>query len=289
MAMEYLSSLTGIPWLPLALGGGAVVLLAGVYLMRRSRSSQFKLSEKHKEKGVVFLFQFPPIPSSPNASPFCLKLETFLRMNEINYKIVSTRRTGPKGKSPFIAYNGQVISDSDFVVDFLIKELQLKCDSGLDESQKAVGHVTCQMLEENTYWAIVHYRWVQNVRQLPDLFVNSPGTVMRLFLRYMIAPKVEKSCYAQGMGRHSVAEINQIAERDFRSLSTILGDKPYLLGETATSHDATVFGTTATVLYSGEGSAAHTLLTTELLNVRDYTQRIRDRWFADWDDKCLKD
>ncbi|XP_065194132.1 failed axon connections homolog isoform X3 [Sycon ciliatum] len=285
--MDFFKS--GPSWLPVAVGGGAVVLLAGALLFRKGSKKPFVLSDDYKEKDVVYLFHFGRVPSGPDPSSFCVKMETFLRMNGIKYKAITTQQMGPKDKMPYIAYNGQVISDSDFIVDFLIKELQLKCDSDLDESQRAVGHVTCQMLEENTYWAIVHYRWVQNVRQLPDLFVNSPGTVMRLFLRYMIAPKVEKSCYAQGMGRHSVAEINQIAERDFRSLSTILGDKPYLLGETATSHDATVFGTTATVLYSGEGSAAHTLLTTELLNVRDYTQRIRDRWFPDWDDRCLKD
>ena len=148
--MDFFKS--GPSWLPVAVGGGAVVLLAGALLFRKGSKKPFVLSDDYKEKDVVYLFHFGRVPSGPDPSSFCVKMETFLRMNGIKYKAITTQQMGPKDKMPYIAYNGQVISDSDFIVDFLIKELQLKCDSDLDESQRAVGHVTCQMLEENTYW-----------------------------------------------------------------------------------------------------------------------------------------
>jgi hypothetical protein len=54
----------------------------------------------------------------PNLSPFCCKLETWLRIAGIPYEVVDTSdpRKGPKGKVPFIEDAGQRIGDSSFIV-----------------------------------------------------------------------------------------------------------------------------------------------------------------------------
>ena len=39
------------------------------------------------EKDVVYLFQFSRCPTIPSASPFCLKVENWLRMNGIQYEV----------------------------------------------------------------------------------------------------------------------------------------------------------------------------------------------------------
>lgn len=38
------------------------------------------------EPGMVYLFQFPRSSAVPSVSPFCLKLETWLRMADVPYK-----------------------------------------------------------------------------------------------------------------------------------------------------------------------------------------------------------
>jgi hypothetical protein len=39
------------------------------------------------EKDIVYLYQFSRCPTIPSASPFCLKVETWLRMNSIQYEV----------------------------------------------------------------------------------------------------------------------------------------------------------------------------------------------------------
>lgn len=36
---------------------------------------------------VAYLYQFPRFKYVPSMSPFCLKLETWLRMAEVNYEV----------------------------------------------------------------------------------------------------------------------------------------------------------------------------------------------------------
>lgn len=39
------------------------------------------------EKDVVYLYQFSRCPTLPSASPFCLKVENWLRMNGVGYEV----------------------------------------------------------------------------------------------------------------------------------------------------------------------------------------------------------
>lgn len=39
------------------------------------------------EKDIVYLYQFPRCPTLPSASPFCLKVESWLRMAGIKYEV----------------------------------------------------------------------------------------------------------------------------------------------------------------------------------------------------------
>ena len=101
---------------------------------------------------VVYLHQYPRSTNGPNTSPFCLKLELFLRMTKLPYEVIESCEGGPKGKVPFIEMDGQTVADSDFIVDFLTKKFGLTLDDKLDATQAATAHAVQQMVEENTYW-----------------------------------------------------------------------------------------------------------------------------------------
>jgi len=54
--------------------------------------------------------------------------------------------------------------------------------------------------------------------------------------------------HGQGLGRHANSEIAWLADRSLASLSTTLGDKPYLTGETICGADATLFAMIAGIV-----------------------------------------
>ena len=51
-------------------------------------SHRKNLKRKAYPKDIVILHQFPPGKKIPNVSPFCLKLETWLRMSDIRYEVI---------------------------------------------------------------------------------------------------------------------------------------------------------------------------------------------------------
>ena len=61
------------------------------------------------------LYQFAPTWGIPNLGQFNVKVETYLRMTKLPYKVVETLPLkGPKGKLPFIEDEGLRIADSVF-------------------------------------------------------------------------------------------------------------------------------------------------------------------------------
>ena len=72
-------------------------------------------------KDVVILHQFPRTRTCPNSSPFPLKLETFLRMADVEYKVEEKHFMSAKGKSPWITMNGEDVADSEIAMEHITK------------------------------------------------------------------------------------------------------------------------------------------------------------------------
>ncbi len=58
---------------------------------------------------MIKLFQFPSPKDFPNYSPYCVKLETYLKFADINYQSIATMdmKNSPTKTMPYIQLNGQ--------------------------------------------------------------------------------------------------------------------------------------------------------------------------------------
>ncbi|MBC7944174.1 MAG: glutathione S-transferase N-terminal domain-containing protein, partial [Burkholderiales bacterium] len=82
---------------------------------------------------MIKLYQFEPAFGLPNASPFCMKLETYLRMAGLPFEIAPNANImkAPKGKMPYIEDNGRAIADSSLIIEYLRKTYGDRLDAKL--------------------------------------------------------------------------------------------------------------------------------------------------------------
>src|SRR4051812_5346275 len=112
------------------------------------------------------LFQPPTRPwKTPNLSPFCTKLECYLRMAEIPYKAAAMQiGKAPKGKIPYVELpDGTRMGDSQLIIEHFERTLaadgKLALDDGLSSRDRAIGHLTRRALEEGYYFVTLFSRW----------------------------------------------------------------------------------------------------------------------------------
>ena len=129
-----------------------IAISAITYLIYSLVKAKGKERKRFTKPETVLLHQVSPTALSVSGSPFCLKLETFLRMTKIPYENEYGMKFSKKGKVPWIEFNGQEIADSNFCIRFLMKEFRVDLDTHLNWTDRAIGHSIRTMLEENFYW-----------------------------------------------------------------------------------------------------------------------------------------
>jgi glutathione S-transferase len=139
------------------------------------------------------------------------------------------------------------------------------------------------MLEENTYWHIVHVRYVLDEAWsvYRPCFESLFPPVVGKIVPTMIRRKTLKALHAQGLGRHQPAEVLEMGKHDISVLATVLGDKPFLLGEQPTSFDATVYAFLASITAFPVDSPFRRFVL-EQKNLVQYVDRFQQRFFANW-------
>ncbi len=232
---------------------------------------------------MIQLYQFPHANAVRNISPYCLKVETFLRMAELPYEVVSVMNPmgAPKKKLPYIVDGEKTIADSEFILDYLIDRYSLNFEQRLSDQDKALGLCVVRTLDEHFIWTLMYSRWLDD-RYWPE-FKNLIFKKMPLPLRCIIPNKIRKNIrqavLLQGMARHSTAEIESFAKKTLTAVSHLLADKTYLLGDQPTRYDASVYAFVANTLKLPMNTAvkAHAQ---QLKNLVDYCERMDQRYFS---------
>ncbi|WP_259465948.1 Tom37 metaxin N-terminal-like domain-containing protein, partial [Pseudomonas aeruginosa] len=103
-----------------------------------------------------------------NASPYCLKLETWLRLAGLEYqvKVVSDPRKAPKGKLPYVRIEGEAIGDSEIVIRTLGERYGVTLDAGLDARGKGWARAITRLCDEHLYYLMLYFRWFDDQQAL---------------------------------------------------------------------------------------------------------------------------
>jgi glutathione S-transferase len=228
---------------------------------------------------MLELYQFAP-SWGISASPFCLKLEIYLRMMELPYKVaIGDLQKAPKGKLPYITDRGITIGDSNLIIEYLKTTYGDRLDRDLSKSDRAISLAISRLLDENLYWVIVYSRWQDPVNwpKTKAAYFDYLPIPLQWFVPHLARQSTLKSLAGHGMGKHDAAEIYDIGCRDLTALSDFLGDKPFMMGDDATSIDASTYAFIANILWVPIASPLQDLART-LTNLQDYGDRMKAKF-----------
>jgi glutathione S-transferase len=234
---------------------------------------------------MIKVHQFEPAFGLPNASPFCMKLETYLRMAGIPFELAPPNmqdiRKAPKGKMPFIEDNGNIIADSTFIIDYLKSNHGVTLDNWLSPEQKAIALGFQRLMEENLYWVMVHTRWLEPTGWpvIKATFFDKIPVPFKWFVPALAKRGLIKAMHGHGIGRHSVAEIHEIGKRDITAIANFLGDKPYFMGNQPSTIDATIYAFVANLVYVPIASPLKQQ-TEKYPQLKAYCERMQARYYA---------
>ncbi len=234
---------------------------------------------------LLTLFQPPGRPwRSPSLSPFCVKLETYLRITETPHEVEPMARSGaPKGKVPYVDLgDGTILGDSHLIIAELeqrrIAAGKPALDAGLGARDAAVGHAVRRMLEEGFYYVMLHQRWTPEASYevMKAAFKNFvPGFVLPLVRR-----DIKKRVHGQGTGRHTLEQTAAFGAADLEALADVLGDQPFVLGDRPRIVDCVAFAFVESILAFPVDSPLKQRLAARA-NLVAYRARIRARWYPD--------
>jgi glutathione S-transferase len=232
---------------------------------------------------TIKLYQFPPALGLPNASPFCMKLETYLRMTGLPFQSVYTLdlRRAPKRKMPYIDDQGTVVADSNLAIDYLKSKYGDPLDGWLSTEQRAVSLAMRRLIEEDLYWALLHERWMDEAgwAMTRDAFFARVPAPLKWVLPNLARRSVRESLWGHGMGRHSHAEIDAIGCADLTALADFLDAKAFMMGSQPSTLDATAYATFANILWVPHETVFKAHLA-RYPQVAAYCERMKARYYA---------
>lgn len=194
---------------------------------------------------MLKLYQFERTWGIPNLSPFCCKIETYLRFAGIDYEMEAVLPTSaPKGKLPYIVDHDITLADSRFIVLHLKSSYQ-DLDNGLTDTDWAIAVAMQRLIEEHLFWIALYSRWQytdKNWRVNKTAIFSVLPPVVRDLGASWTRRKILQQIYGQGTGRHQSEDIFALGKQDIDALVAFLGDKKYFFGSQPTTLDASAFG-----------------------------------------------
>ena len=228
---------------------------------------------------MITLYSYPQLFGLPDNNPFGLKVDTFLRLAQIPYKqehILDTKNA-PRGQLPYLIDNGEVITESNNIINYLSTQYEVAFDDALTLSQQQMHFLITRMLDNHLYWIMSYSRWQDDnvwplfkaefLKQVPQLTDEK--------LEQIKSYNKQKYQY-QGVGKYTVNAIYEAGIADLLSIGNLLQNKPFLFGKQIKAIDACCYGFLANIFYFEIDTPLKKCINAHP-HLKNYLGRIRER------------
>lgn len=203
---------------------------------------------------MLELIQFPRGLGVMNPSPFCMKVEVFLKLAGLPYQVDEHTPPFrlPKGKLPALRDGDTLVCDSEAI----LRHLQQRHHAALPPALRAPEHgsdlALRRLVEEHLYFALLWLRWIDDdsFRAVKQAFFGRLPWPLRTLVPALVRRKMRRDLAGQGMGRHRPDEIVARAIADLDALQAALGPRAFFGGDAPSALDASTYATLGNVLYA---------------------------------------
>jgi glutathione S-transferase len=227
---------------------------------------------------MIKLYTFPPAFGLRNASPFCLKVEMALTWLDIPFEIIELAdpRKAPKGKLPYIEIEGEVLADSELILQRLDEMTDGRLYGSLTENQRAQGYAFTRLAEDHLYWIMVASRWLDMswFENIKEGFFGSAPAVLRSAVSGAARRRMAQTYDLHGLGRHNIDEQRDFARRDLAAIRDAVTHQSFIVGNEITAFDFTVASMLAGIIDNRPATwLTHTAA--EFPALQEYAERVQ--------------
>ncbi len=194
---------------------------------------------------MITLIQFPKSPNCLSYSPFCLKMETYLKVADVPYenKLTVSMAGSKKKKMPMILDQGELVEDSTLIIEHLSQKHGVDLDKHLTAEQRAVSKAFQWLCEKSLVDIVVHFRWVDqdNWPKFREVIFRGAPWLVKATVANIMAKSIKRTLHKHGMGRFTDAEKLKILDDNLMAISDYLGNKKFFFGDQVSTIDVTLY------------------------------------------------
>ena len=214
-----------------------------------------------------------------------MKLETYLRLKNINYEPVYSLQFSKKGQIPYIELNGEAFADSNLIIKELEKRGICKPDDE-EEQQKAINHLVTTTLENHTSIVGFYWRYSFNMEEFCSKLITKPNTYPKntFFFRKILPITMRLRAFLQGIGRHSLEEVCEFSFEDLKAISNLLKDQKFFNGgDNPSTIDCTLFGHLVQFVFMPMDIPQKEYINRHCPNLEAFVHRMKNKFWTDWE------
>jgi len=243
-------------------------------------------------EGTVYVCQPPRSEWIPSISPEFLKVETWLRMMQIPYEHIDhdVLTVSANNQLPHCKIGGKDVPYSNHMTGEIAKAVNKDTSDGTESPLPDNGAQRAfeGLIEGRLHWVLIYLRATQ-ANQLPqcDGF-QGRWQFLRPIANKVVASKLKAKADHQGIGRQNAADVLATGKQDLRAISAYLGEKDFMAGDQPNLLDATAFAYLSQFWYIPSDNEMKTYIKEQCPNLITYLERMKDKYWPDWEDKCRK-
>src|SRR5713226_1750918 len=103
-----------------------------------------------REAAMITLYSYPELFGVADNNGYGLKVFAFLKLAGVPFRHehIFDASAAPRGQLPYIEDEGEMIGDSDTIIQHLARKYRLTIDDGLTPAQRDTSHMITRMLDD---------------------------------------------------------------------------------------------------------------------------------------------